>query len=215
MLTSNSWCNRTKTSKRRVRVADFCGINSPALQRKSIKVKTPADVNFPPWTSSLLTWTMRRVSCVPDQLKQNKKTDDGLRVAEGAAGWSSAIVSDTSRWGIQTENIRGQSLDTEDGGETRSRAVRVCYCWNVGSGDKEVLRFMAGGGMMQTRKNIITHRVSGLVRQRVAAWFQCEDTYFSRLVPPFWSASEINSHQVPGKGKAEVCYSDRKPPMTV
>lgn len=79
---------------------------------------------------------------------------------------------------------RGSKFTAEDVGEVRSRAV---------IGDKS---FSVHGWqrMMQTWKNIITHRVQG------PAWFHCEDSYFSPPVPPLSSVSETNAHQVQRAG---------------
>lgn len=79
---------------------------------------------------------------------------------------------------IQTEKIRGQSSQQrmEERVQEQSDRVRVCYCrpWWCKHG------------------KILSHTVWGLVHQSLAAWCQCEDTYFS----PLWSVSEINTQQL-------------------
>lgn len=103
---------------------------------------------------------MRGVSCVPDQLNKKKKQTMvwGCRGSRGSR-WAVELGRRVGRRqgegsGRRRSGVRSsqQRMEERSGAELREFVIT-----NVGGGDKELLRSKAGGGMMQTRKNIITH----------------------------------------------------------
>lgn len=89
-----------------------------------------ADVNFPPWASSLLMCTMRRVSRVPDQWNKNRRWSEGAGTAGGGSRWAVEPGHRVGHRGIQAEEIRGQSsqqrMEERSGAELWEFVIAKC-----------------------------------------------------------------------------------------
>lgn len=112
----------------------------------------------------------------------------------GGSRWAVEPGHRVGHRGIQTEEIRGQS--SQQRMEERSGAELwefvIAKCLQRETRGPPVHGWQTDDANMEKYHH--THSLR-LVHQSVAAWFQCEDTYFSRLVPPLLSGSEINTHQ--------------------